>query len=80
MDEDEEARFDAELILVGDKKISVLKLVREVLSIGIEEAKAFIESVPRTLKRNISRDEGEALERRFDAVGAYLVLRSSPRG
>ena len=79
MDDQDEERFDAVLRSVGDRKISVLKLVREVLGLDSVGAKDFIESVPRTVKKNLPEDEARALQRRFDAVGADLGMESSPR-
>jgi large subunit ribosomal protein L7/L12 len=77
---DEEERVDA--ILAGmsyDRKIDVIKLVREVTGLGLAEAKHFIEHLPQTLKRDISEDEGWELHNRFADLGAHVTTRPSPR-
>lgn len=77
---DENERVDAILASIGDweRKIHILKLVREVTGLGTAEAKHFIENLPQTVKRDLSRDEGDGLKRRFDQVGgAFLDLRPS---
>jgi len=71
-------RFNAVLVRIDwDRKIHTIKLVVEITGISIAGAKDFIEHLPRTVKRNVSDEEGRALRRRFDALGAYLVLESS---
>lgn len=77
---DEDERVDA--ILSGmsyDRKIDVIKLVREITGLGLAEAKDYIESLPRTLKENISQEEGWDLNRRFGALGAQVNTRPSSR-
>ena len=80
MDEENE-RFDA--VLVGmrwwDHKISVIKLVREVTGLGLAEARDFIEHPPQTVKKDVSGEEGGALKRRFEELGAGVELRPSSR-
>ena len=78
---EENERFDAVLvrILWWDHKISVIKLVRETTGLGVAEAKHFIENLPRTLKEDVSSEEGDALRQRFYDLGAILELRPSSR-
>jgi large subunit ribosomal protein L7/L12 len=80
MDDDND-RVDAVLTSISDwdKKISVLKLVREVTGLGTAEAKHFIENLPRTVKKDLSREEGDGLQSRFDQLGAFLHLEPSSR-
>jgi large subunit ribosomal protein L7/L12 len=78
MDE-EDKRFDAVLIRVGDRKINVAKLVREAVGLELPEARDLIESVPQTLRKDMRRDAAEMLLHRFEAVGATVDLRPSPR-
>lgn len=75
MDEEEE-RFDVVLLSAGERKVSVVKLVREMISLDLAEAKAFVESVPQTVKKDLPLDEALALQGRFEALGAYVELRS----
>ena len=80
MDEENE-RFDAVLVrmLWWDQKISVIKLVREVTGLGLAEARDFIEHPPQTVKEDVSSEEGYALQRRFDELGADVQMRPSSR-
>ena len=79
MNEDNE-RFDAVLIGMSyDRKIDVIKLVREITGLGLAEAKHFIEHPPQVVKEDISSDEGWALVRRFGDLGAAIRTRPSSR-
>ncbi|HYJ84183.1 MAG TPA: ribosomal protein L7/L12 [Allosphingosinicella sp.] len=76
----ENDRVDA--ILAGmsyDRKIGVIKLVREVTGLGLAEAKHFIEHLPQTLKRDISEEEGWELHNRFHDLGAQVSTQPSSR-
>lgn len=79
MREEENERVDAVLVWVGDRKINVIKLVRETIGLGLAEARDFIENVPQTLMADISLEEGEALQQRFYSAGATISLRPSSR-
>lgn len=77
---DEEELVDAILSRMSyDRKIDVIKLVREITGLGLRQAKDFIEALPQTLKRNISEEEGWDLQRRFDDLGALVSTRRSSR-
>jgi large subunit ribosomal protein L7/L12 len=80
MDEENE-RFDTVLVRMRwwDKKIDVIKLVREVTGLGLSEARDFIEHLPQTVKEDVSSEEGRALNRRFYDLGADLEMRPSSR-
>lgn len=73
---DEEERFDVVLIELGPRKISVIKVVREILGIGLAEAKDFAESLPQAVKEDVSREEASALRDRFEQAGGSVRLRS----
>ena len=79
MREEVNERVDAVLVWVGDRKINVIKLVRETIGLGLAEARDFIENVPQTVRADISIEAGEALQQRFYSVGATLSLRPSSR-
>ncbi len=76
---DENERVDAILVKIWDNKIDILKLVRELTGLGLAEARDFIENLPRTVKENLSYEEGKALRTRFSQIGASLDLQPSSR-
>jgi large subunit ribosomal protein L7/L12 len=75
---DEEERFDVILADVGPRKISVIKVVREILGLDLGKGKDFIEGAPRVVKQDVSLDEGRALQERFDQAGAIVHLKTRP--
>jgi large subunit ribosomal protein L7/L12 len=75
---DEEERFDVILVELGPRKISVIKLLREILGLDLGQAKDFGESLPRAVKRNVSLDEARALRARFEQAEASVELKSHP--
>ena len=58
----------------GDKKIQVIKAVREVTSLGLKEAKALVDGAPQPIKEDIPKDEAEKLKEKFDAAGAETAI------
>jgi large subunit ribosomal protein L7/L12 len=58
----------------GEKKIQVIKVVREVTSLGLKEAKDLVDGAPKPVKENILKEEAEKLKEKFDAVGAETVI------
>ena len=60
---------------IGDKKINVIKAVREVTSLGLKEAKDLVESAPKAIKEGISKDEAEEVKKKFEAAGAQVELK-----
>jgi large subunit ribosomal protein L7/L12 len=79
MDEENE-RVDAVLIRMSyDRKIDVIKLVREITGLGLAEGKHFIENLPQVVKTDISEEEGRELSRRFYDLGAHVTTRPSSR-
>ena len=73
---DEEERFDVFLDEHGPRKINVIKLLREIIGLDLRQAKDFIESLPRPIKRNVSSDEARALRDRFEQAEARVRLNS----
>jgi large subunit ribosomal protein L7/L12 len=73
-DRDEDERYDVILVRLGERKINVIKAVRETLGLGLAEAKDFVENVPQAVKRDVSRDEAEYLKRRFEQEDAWIRL------
>ena len=67
--------FDVVLISVGDKKINVIKAVREVTSLGLKEAKDLVDGAPKTVKEGISKTEAEGIQKKFTEAGAKVELK-----
>ena len=72
---EEKTEFDVVLKSAGEKKINVIKVVREVTSLGLKEAKDLVESAPATVKEAISKDEAEAVKKKFEEAGASVELK-----
>jgi large subunit ribosomal protein L7/L12 len=72
--EEEKAAFTVILKGVGDKKINVIKTVREVTSLGLKEAKDLVDNAPKPVKENVSKEEAEEMKAKFEAVGAEVEL------
>jgi large subunit ribosomal protein L7/L12 len=71
----EKTEFDVVLEEVGPEKIKVIKAVREVTSLGLTEAKAFVESAPKPVKEGIPKDEAEAIAKKLQEAGAKVAVR-----
>ncbi|HXO29745.1 MAG TPA: 50S ribosomal protein L7/L12 [Thermoanaerobaculia bacterium] len=72
---EEKTEFDVVLKAAGEKKINVIKAVREVTSLGLKEAKDLVESAPATVKEAVSKDEAEAIKKKFEEAGATVEIR-----
>ena len=72
---EEKTEFDVELTAVGDKKINVIKVVREVTSLGLKEAKDVVEAAPKVVKEAVPKEEAEAIKKKFTDVGATVELK-----
>ena len=72
---EEQTEFTVNLTDVGAKKINVIKVVREVTSLGLKEAKELGESAPKAIKEGIPKDEAEALVKKFEEVGAKVEIK-----
>ena len=71
---EEQTEFTAVLTEVGGNKINVIKVVREVTSLGLKEAKDLVEGAPKPIKEGIPKDEAEAIKKKFDEVGAKVTI------
>jgi large subunit ribosomal protein L7/L12 len=73
--EEEQDEFDVVLEAVGDKKIQVIKALREVTSLGLKEAKDLVDGAPSTIKEAASKDEANAIKAKLEEQGAKVVLK-----
>ncbi|MGP6158570.1 MAG: 50S ribosomal protein L7/L12 [Vulcanimicrobiaceae bacterium] len=73
--EAEKTEFDAVLTEIGPEKIKVIKAVRELTSLGLTEAKAFVESAPKAIKSGIPKDEAEQIRAKLAEVGAKVEIK-----
>ena len=67
--------FDVELTSAGDKKVGVIKVVREITGLGLKEAKELVDGAPANVKENIEAGEANALKEALEAVGATVELK-----
>jgi large subunit ribosomal protein L7/L12 len=72
---EEQTEFTATLTEVGANKINVIKVVREVTSLGLKEAKDLVEGAPKPIKEGIPKDEANAIKAKFEAVGAKVEVK-----
>ena len=72
---EEKTEFNVNLVEVGGDKIKVIKVVREVTSLGLKEAKDLVESAPKPLKEGVSKEEAEAIKKKFEEVGAKVEVK-----
>jgi large subunit ribosomal protein L7/L12 len=71
---EEKTEFTVVLKSIGDKKINVIKVVREVTSLGLKEAKDLVDGAPKTIKEGVAKEEAEAIKAKFAEVGAAVEL------
>ena len=71
---EEKTEFTATLTEVGSNKINVIKVVREVTSLGLKEAKDLVEGAPKPIKEGIPKDEAEAIKKKVEEVGAKVSI------
>ena len=72
---EEKTEFTVTLTDVGGNKINVIKVVREVTSLGLKEAKDLVEAVPKVLKEGVPKEEAETIRKKFDEVGAKVEIK-----
>jgi large subunit ribosomal protein L7/L12 len=72
---EEQTEFTVELTGGGDKKIQVIKVVREVTSLGLAEAKKLVEEAPKVVKEGLSKAEAEELKKKLEEAGASVALK-----
>ncbi len=73
--EEEQTEFDVVLLSIGDKKINVIKVVREVTSLGLKEAKALVEEAPTKVKEAVNKEEAETVLKKFEDAGAQVEIK-----
>ena len=71
---EEKTEFDVVLEDAGDKKINVIKVVREVTSLGLKEAKDLVEAAPAKVKEGVSKQEAENVKKKFEEAGAKVKI------
>ena len=71
---EEKTEFNVILKSVGDKKINVIKVVREVTNLGLKEAKDLVDGAPKPLKEGVTKEEAESIKAKFAEVGATIEL------
>ena len=76
---EEKTEFTAVLTEVGSNKINVIKVVREVTSLGLKEAKDLVEGAPKPIKEGIPKDEAAAIKKKFEEVGAKVEIKYERR-
>jgi len=72
---EEKTEFTVVLDAAGDKKINVIKAVREVTALGLKEAKDLVEGAPQTIKEGVSKDEAEKIKKVFEEAGAKVSVK-----
>ena len=72
---EEKTDFDVVLKSVGDKKINVIKVVREVTDLGLKEAKDVVDKAPSVIKKGVSKEEDETIKTKFAGVGAEIEIK-----
>jgi large subunit ribosomal protein L7/L12 len=72
---EEKTAFDVVLTVVGDKKIQVIKVVRELTGLGLKEAKDVVDGAPKALKTGVSKEEADAMKAKLEAEGAKIEIK-----
>ena len=72
---EEKTEFTVTLTEVGGNKINVIKVVREVTSLGLKEAKDLVESAPKPIKEGVPKEEAESIKKKFEEVGAKVEVK-----
>jgi len=72
---EEQTEFTVVLTDIGEKKINVIKAVREVTSLGLKEAKDLVEGAPQTIKEGVSKDEAATIQKKFEDAGAKVTVK-----
>jgi large subunit ribosomal protein L7/L12 len=73
--EEEKTEYTVVLSAVGEKKINVIKAVREVTSLGLKEAKDLVEGAPKPVKEGVSKEEAETIKKKFEEAGATVEIK-----
>ena len=75
VEEEEQTEFDVMLTAVGEKKINVIKVVREITSLGLKEAKELVDNAPRPIKEKVNKDEAQAIKTKVEEQGATVEIK-----
>jgi large subunit ribosomal protein L7/L12 len=73
--QEEQTEFDAILSAIGDKKIQVIKVVRELTGLGLKEAKDLVDGAPKPVKEKVSKQEAETIKTKLSEVGATVEIK-----
>lgn len=73
--ESEKTEFDIVLVSAGEKKMDVIKLVKDIVGVGLKEAKELVDGAPKTLKEAVSSTEAEEVKAKLEAAGAKIELK-----
>ena len=73
--EEEKTEFDLMLLAAGEKKIQVIKVVRELTGLGLKEAKAVVDEAPKPVKEKVSKAEAEDMKKKLEEVGATVEVK-----
>jgi large subunit ribosomal protein L7/L12 len=73
--EEEQTEFDVILKTIGDKKINVIKVVREITGLGLKEAKDLVDSAPKSVKEKVNKEEAEAIKAKLVENGAEAEIK-----
>jgi large subunit ribosomal protein L7/L12 len=72
---EEQTEFTVELTGAGDKKIQVIKVVREITSLGLADAKKLVEDAPKPIKEGVSKEEAEEIKKKIEEAGGQVALK-----
>jgi large subunit ribosomal protein L7/L12 len=72
---EEKTEFDVELTSAGDKKINVIKVVREITNLGLADAKNLVEGAPKMVKEAVTKDEAESIKKKLEEAGAKVTVK-----
>ncbi len=72
---EEKTEFDIELVSAGEKKINVIKVIREITSLGLKEAKDLVEGAPKEIKKGVPKKDAEEAKKKLEAAGAKIELK-----
>jgi large subunit ribosomal protein L7/L12 len=73
--EEEQTEFDVVLLSSGDAKIQVIKVIREITSLGLKEAKALVDEVPNKVREKISKEEAQEVKEKIEAAGGVVEIK-----
>lgn len=72
---EEQTEFDVELTSFGEKKINVIKAIREITSLGLKEAKALVDAAPKVVKEGVTKEEAEETKKKLEEAGATVTVK-----